>query len=476
MRPGSLVFSEIAPLPMLMPASSEFIALCRAQIALLTQALGASLSVVYLTEELSSALSTTLTPVAAHPEAAASLAVEQVQSVLRSPSRSISGQLQLKGAATPGEAGVELPARPPADCDPDSPFPGVDTSFPQRQMILPLVHEGVMMGLLITTRTDRDWSSAEQQQIEDIAATLSLACLLDQRSQWVEHDLRRQQILRARQHDILDDLLHQFRNPLTALRTFGKLLLKRLHPGDPNRDVAQSIVRESDRLKELLEQFDRAIDLRVEDVLPRLEGTSAIDLEAEIASLPLDRFPALPGTTFLTGTLHLEPYRWSDIFSPLVDGVRAMAQDRSIRLQVQIPNRLPPVWADLKAVREVLSNLIDNALKYTPAGGYVYVWAGDRTLTEQGPLQAWGIADTGPGIPPEDLQHLFERHYRGVQSQSDIPGTGLGLAIARDLMTQMNGDIQVYSPAHTCTLVTQFYPAYHGAGTAVIVWLPEGLL
>ena len=63
------------------------------------------------------------------------------------------------------------------------------------------------------------------------------------------------QMIQEKQQDLLDSLLHQFRNPLTALRTFGKLLMKRLQPGDKNREVATSIVRESERLQELLQKF-----------------------------------------------------------------------------------------------------------------------------------------------------------------------------------------------------------------------------
>jgi signal transduction histidine kinase len=57
------------------------------------------------------------------------------------------------------------------------------------------------------------------------------------------------------------------------------------------------------------------------------------------------------------------------------------------------------------------------------------------------------ISDTGPGIPSQDLEHLFERHYRGVQASTAIPGTGLGLAIAKELIEQMHGEIEVFSPA-----------------------------
>ena len=109
----------------------------------------------------------------------------------------------------------------------------------------------------------------------------------------------------------------------------------------------------------------------------------------------------------------------------------------------------------------MLSNLIDNALKYTPGGGQIYI----QTGLEQGHYQGIAISDTGLGIPAQDLEHIFERHYRGVQRSSNIPGTGLGLAIAKDLIERMHGKIQVFSPARPSSVAG-------GAGTTFIVWLP----
>jgi signal transduction histidine kinase len=122
---------------------------------------------------------------------------------------------------------------------------------------------------------------------------------------------------------------------------------------------------------------------------------------------------------------------------------------------------LPQVRANPKELREVLSNLIDNALKYTPAGGKIYIQSG----LEQDRMQGIAISDTGMGIPPQDLEHMFERHYRGEKADSEIPGTGLGLAIAKELIEQMQGKIQVFSPA-------QWHPDSNiGGGTTVIIWL-----
>jgi signal transduction histidine kinase len=318
------------------------------------------------------------------------------------------------------------------------------------------MHEGVLMGLLVTSREDRAWNEQERNEIERVAQTLTFARLMDRRREWVEQQLSQQRRLQAQQRDLLDNLLHQFRNPLTALRTFGKLLLKRLVPGDANRAVADNILRESDRLNELLQQFDRAIDLSVEDLEPikSLPPASPV-MEATVEPLT----PPLPLLLKAEGSISLCAV--ADVLKPLLASAIAIAQERNLDLQADIPANLPQVRANPKELREVLSNLIDNALKYTPAGGKIYIQAG----LEQDRMQGIAISDTGMGIPPQDLEHMFERHYRGEKADSEIPGTGLGLAIAKELIEQMQGKIQVFSPA-------QWHPDSNiGAGTTVIIWL-----
>ncbi|NEO34648.1 MAG: ATP-binding protein, partial [Symploca sp. SIO3C6] len=149
----------------------------------------------------------------------------------------------------------------------------------------------------------------------------------------------------------------------------------------------------------------------------------------------------------------LDPVSMIDILAPLMVSAHAIAQERNLTLHVTSSDTLPLVWADAKALREVLNNLLDNALKYTPPGGDVYVIVGiDGNESIYPGKQGIAIADTGPGIPPEDQPHLFTRHFRGVQAQGNIPGTGLGLAIAQLLMHQMQGEISVFSPISTCPI------------------------
>lgn len=472
-----------------MSTSSEFLLLCRSQVAILTQGLGASLSVVYLTQDLSETMDTKLVPIVAYPEVALNWEADQVLSLLSGRNNWTSTNLRLLAAEANSQPGaidtVALPALPASE-QPNTALPDATTMRLSQHIMLPLIHEGVVMGLLVTARSDRGWSDREQAQIERIASTLSLACVLEQRSQWLDHDLQQQRLLQAQQHDILDDLLHQFRNPLTALRTFGKLLMRRLRPNDANRDAAVAIVRESDRLQELLRQFDVAIDLGEGDLLPLLQGRQDLTVDhppleqslswnTTTTSEPSKSVPLLPSTHFLTGaSAQTTAYRLIDVLEPVLDSAQAIAQDRQLELQTHIPADLAPVSIDPQALREVLSNLMDNALKYTPSGGTVYLWITQQPLNgEMG--QTIAIADTGPGIPLEDLQHLFERHYRGVQANTTIPGTGLGLAIARNLIHQMHGEIQVFSPASTNPIPSPFAIASSPdhPGTVFVVWLPE---
>ncbi|MGB3495469.1 MAG: sensor histidine kinase [Elainellaceae cyanobacterium] len=426
------------------------------------------------------------------------------------------------------------------------------------QIAVPLVYQGVMVGLLITARPDRFWTPREQSQIEQIAKTLTMAYVVDQRARWLKARLAKQQTdqqeLYAQQQDIFDDLLHQFRNPLTALRTFGKLLLRRLQADDRNQNIAESIVRESDRLQDMLKQFKSALDeplpllpsasdeadvqeaeaqepdaqkpisaypqpqhIQSETTLQRdahdaaaapsnqgknaeplaiapslsqavddaeegayllLDGCSdpinpsceqpVLDSELSARDVPLKRTSS---SQYLTGhRICREPCDWSAVLDPVLAIAEAIAQEQDIELTVDLPSDLPQVLADPLGLREALSNLIDNALKYTPSGGHVRVQGG----IESAGLWAIAIIDSGPGIPESDLDHLFERHYRGVQAQGNISGTGLGLAIAQDLLHQMDGEIEVFSPVCEAEFLPQWSESQATRpGTAFVVWLEQ---
>lgn len=451
---------------MFISASSEFVALCQSQVTWLRDGLGAARSAVYLAKEAEGG-TRELVPVVVYPETGSpwqersiTLASETWNQAQNAP--------RLLSAALPEP---ESSQAEPIDAN-QSQAQGDDNRLQQQhQLVLPLLHEGIVLGLLIVTgREDRAWSDRELAQIERIAKTLALACVLDQRQGWYKQQLGKQQQFQQQQRDRLDDFLHQLRNPLTALRTFSKLLLKRFQVQDVrdeqawerSRAIAENIVRESDRLQELLQQFDESVDLMAQD-----HETLAL----ETTPAALSESATQPSATYLLPGQNLseEAFAVTEILEPLLSSAEAIAVEKDIAVTTEIPAQLTPVRANRRALREVLSNLLDNALKYTPQGGQVQIQAGLKRIT---PTEKWqqgiAISDNGPGIPPEDQARIFERHYRGVQASGAIPGTGLGLAIAKELTEQMHGEIELISPA---SVAEENQPSSL-PGTEFIVWLP----
>ena len=430
---------------MLSPASPEFVSLCQSQATLLSEGFGAAVSAVYVTNDLAAEGQSKLIPIVVYPEEAAAWLNPQPLSL---PAQVSPSWQEAEGpdleSASEALSLSDVPFNFDAQTqDLDRSAPPLFLYHPQR-ILLPLLQEERMRGLLVVVRDTQKWTPQEQTQLEEVADTLAIAWVLDQRSQWLMQMNYQHRALQGERHENLANLLHQFRNPLTTLRTLGKLLLKRLHPGDSNQAVAQSIVQQSDRLEELLQQFDGAIE-PIDLGAAALESATHPPPTAD-GNLTPKAFP--PATQPLDMDLKLQPCWIVDILKPLLQSIVGIEEERHLSVLTEIAPELSPIQADATALREVLSNLIDNALKYTPSGGEIRIQVRRQAESNSGNLrqQVW-VSDSGPGIPAPDLERVFDRHYRGIQAQTEIPGTGLGLGIARDLMAQMQGQLQAYSPA-----------------------------
>ena len=407
--------------------------------SLISKGLGAVWSVIYLTENISEDGQAKLFPFAIYPQTESEsfwkLPPIDLAEVWRQPRSSfivrllpnnLTEQLEIEGCDS---------RQPPAET---------------KQLILPLIHQETFIGLLVTGREDRKWQAAEAQQIEQIARTISIARFMEFQYHWTQDKLALQENLRKIEHDRLDNLLHQLKNPLTALRTFSKLLLKRILPNDSNAGIVESILSQSDRFQELLEQFEAEsrslpeVDISDDKNLPML-ATNRENVDRSSFLLP-------------SSIAELNSVDLQEIITPIVNTAQAIAEEREIKLIDNLPDRIPLVKGNLTALREILNNLIDNALKYTMAGGKVQL----DLKTNRDDMLGIAIQDTGVGIPKSDRERIFERHYRGVQAQGSIPGTGLGLAIARELANKMQGEIELISPNHL---------ASDRVGTTVILWL-----
>ncbi|NEO84302.1 MAG: HAMP domain-containing histidine kinase [Spirulina sp. SIO3F2] len=454
---------------MLKPSSHDFVELCESQVTLLTQVIGASWSAIYLTDNQLAPGQPALRPLVSYPHHAPPIWEPLASTPLPETAPMATSQPDMSWCKTsPAQeqhrksaVSEQITATPPplesnanTKLAPQLMPWEEGTLWGRRQVMLPLLHNDIVFGLLVSRRTDRPWHDVELTQVRTIAHTLGIACFMDQQSQQMHQELHQFHQQNTTQQERLELILHQLRSPLTALRTLGKLLLKRFSPSDRNYSVAESLVRQSDRLQLLIQQLETVLAqppaptyaLTGQQSLPLLPSPDAGEPSS---SAPLSLLPS--------ATLNPSEIDLTELLRPILVTTAEMAAQKDIQFtQLCYPDLLP-IQGDAIALREVLSNLLDNALKYTPNGGSIAVEVGLESGNELGIK----IQDTGVGIPPEDQAHIFERHYRGVQAQGDLPGTGLGLAIVQDLIIQMRGRIEVLSPNSD-----------QSQGTTFTVWLP----
>ncbi len=137
-----------------------------------------------------------------------------------------------------------------------------------------------------------------------------------------------------------------------------------------------------------------------------------------------------------------------------VDGVRGLADSKGTKLEVSMEEDLPLVDGDPVRLRQMIGNLLENAIKYTPEGGTVTL----ETASEDSQV-IMRVSDDGPGIPPGDQPYLFDKFFRASNIPEDIPGTGLGLSIVKSIVDHHNGRIWVDSELGGGTTFTVVLPA-----------------
>jgi two-component system OmpR family sensor kinase len=214
------------------------------------------------------------------------------------------------------------------------------------------------------------------------------------------------------QRRFVADASHELRTPLTSLEGLSEMLLIGADRGDTR--VVQRTVRS---MHGELRRLGRLVtDLLT---LSRLDSTAPTIIFKPVSPCPL-----------LTG---------------VVEQMTPMSQTRGVHLSLRCDAGVETavLRADPDRLKQVLLNLLDNALRYTPEEGEVRVWA---TADTTGKWLQIGVQDTGQGISPEDLPHIFDRFYRGDLSRTRATGnTGLGLSIARAIVQRHGGSISANS-------------------------------
>ena len=120
----------------------------------------------------------------------------------------------------------------------------------------------------------------------------------------------------------------------------------------------------------------------------------------------------------------------------VVDEFRSMCAEKDVHIQYAAANEDIYVAADAERFRQVVRNLMSNAVKFSPTGGTVYI-----RIRGAKQLALISVRDEGPGIPPDDIEHVFDKFFQSGRTSAIAGGTGLGLAICREIMTGHNGRV-----------------------------------
>jgi two-component system phosphate regulon sensor histidine kinase PhoR len=243
----------------------------------------------------------------------------------------------------------------------------------------------------------------------------------------VFHDMTDIKRFEAMRSDFVANVSHELRTPLTAIRGYVETLLH-APPADPadNRQFLTVIDRHAERLSRLTEDLLALSDLESGNVQLSFQPVSAEHLIQRVLEVFWDQ-----------------------------------AGKKKITLSQGAPRDLPKLRGDLDRLQQLFINLVDNAVKYTPAGGQVALRAQIVKAHNGGnPQIEIAVSDTGPGIPEKDLPRLTERFYRVDKARSrELGGTGLGLAIVKHIVQAHKGELKIES--------------YLNKGTTVRVRLPS---
>jgi signal transduction histidine kinase len=230
-----------------------------------------------------------------------------------------------------------------------------------------------------------------------------------------EANLRLQELDKLKSK-FVSDVSHELRTPVTNMGLYLKLFNRKPEKQGQYLDILQE---EAERLETL-----------VLDILDLAQ---------------LDNQP----------TVAQEPINLNELLQAVLTAHQAKADERQLVLSMRPAQRLPMCVGDTHKLIQVATNLVANAINYTPKG-YVRI----STFVSAPQSVSFAVEDSGVGIYPEDMPHIFERFYRGRRDQvADIPGTGLGLSIVKELVELHNGSIQIESEV--------------GRGTTFTITLPE---
>jgi two-component system phosphate regulon sensor histidine kinase PhoR len=238
----------------------------------------------------------------------------------------------------------------------------------------------------------------------------------------VFHDVTRLKKLERMRVDFVANVTHEIKTPLTAILGFVETLQEgAIEDRETAKKFLSTIARHAERLNRL-----------VEDLLT-------------ISNIELGEMRFCFESVALSG-----------VAQSVLQMIQLKAREKKIELTSAIPEDLPLIRADRDRLSQILINVLDNAVKFTPEGGTVTLSAAQAAGHEV----VVKIADTGIGVPRDEIPRLGERFYRVDKTRSrELGGTGLGLSIVKHLMTAHKGRIEIESLLGRGTTVSIFFPA-----------------
>ena len=229
------------------------------------------------------------------------------------------------------------------------------------------------------------------------------------------------------QSDLIAEMVHELRTPLSALNAAAHLLRRPDLPADQREKLSKTVYEEVQRLNGMANDFLE---------LARLESGRV-------------RFTR-------------EPVHLGGLIGECIEIVRPQAEEQDVSLESELDPSLATVQGDRNRLKQVFLNLLTNAIKYNSAGGTVRV-----ELTRDDDRILAAVADDGKGIPPDSLPNIFERFYRVPDQEGSVGGTGLGLSIAKRIVEAHQGAIDVEStPGEGSTFTVQLPTGSSGSQEA----------
>jgi two-component system, OmpR family, phosphate regulon sensor histidine kinase PhoR len=268
--------------------------------------------------------------------------------------------------------------------------------------------------------SEKDVIQVGGRAYQGLASPLSIGDL-DEGQVIVYRDVTRFRELDQLKTQFVSDVSHELRTPLANLTLYLDLLANIEDP-DRRENYLQVLQRETGRLTRLIEDLLTISRLEAERMRVNIKS---VDVNRMLAELAYDR--------------------------------GLMASGQGLKLLYEPAEGLPPIRTDPALLNQCLSNLLTNAINYTPPGGIVRLTS--QLAPDDGGWLQIVVYDNGVGILPEEISQIFKRFYRGAASrQTNSPGTGLGLSISKEIVERMGGKLTVQSTS--------------GQGSTFTIWLP----